>query len=171
MIRFQKYSIKAKLILIQLFITFIVLLLFSIIIEIYKMRIYKTSITEELGQLQKQQLIQADKMATLGILVSGVAHEINNPNNFMLLNSNNLVDIWNDIKSILDRLFKSAGDFMVAGMYYSEMYDDVSLLLNGIVEGAERIKNIVKNLKDFARQDTGRMDELMNIKALPSYVL
>jgi signal transduction histidine kinase len=135
------------------------------------MRIYKTSITEELGQLQKQQLIQADKMATLGILVSGVAHEINNPNNFMLLNSNNLVDIWNDIKPILDRLFKSAGDFMVAGMYYSEMYDDVSLLLNGIVEGAERIKNIVKNLKDFARQDTGRMDELMNIKALPSYVL
>ena len=121
---------------------------------------------EELTQLQQQQLIQADKMATLGILVSGVAHEINNPNNFMLLNSNNLVDIWNDIKPILDNRFKTKGDFIVAGMYYSEMYDDVSMLINGIAEGAERIKNIVRNLKDFARQDTGRMDELVNVNRI-----
>lgn len=57
---------------------------------------------EELARQQQESLIQADKMASVGILVSGVAHEINNPNNYMLLNSNNLKDVWNELKPVLN---------------------------------------------------------------------
>ena len=50
---------------------------------------------------QQQLLLQADKMATLGILVSGIAHEINNPLNFILLNAKIASRVWSEITPIL----------------------------------------------------------------------
>ena len=61
---------------------------------------------EELARLQQQQLMQADKMATLGILSSGVAHEINNPNNFILLNAKMISRVWNDAMPILEEYYE-----------------------------------------------------------------
>jgi PAS domain S-box-containing protein len=121
---------------------------------------------EELNRQQQQNLVQADKMATLGILISGVAHEINNPNNFILLNSNNISDVWRDVVPILDKKLKDNGDFSVAGLPYSEIRDDVPSLITGIAEGAERIRRIVQSLKDFARKDSGNLDNSVNINTI-----
>jgi PAS domain S-box-containing protein len=121
---------------------------------------------EELNRQQQQNLIQADKMATLGILISGVAHEINNPNNFILLNSNNISDVWRDVVPILDKKLKDNGDFSVAGLPYSEIRDDVPPLITGIAEGAERIRRIVQSLKDFARKDSGNLEDNVNINTI-----
>lgn len=121
---------------------------------------------EELNRQQQQNLVQADKMATLGILISGVAHEINNPNNFILLNSNNISDVWRDVIPILDKKLKDKGDFSIAGLPYSEIRDDVPPLITGIAEGAERIRRIVQSLKDFARKDSGDLDNSVNINTI-----
>ncbi len=118
---------------------------------------------QTLAKRHEQQLIQADKMVSLGILVSGVAHEINNPNNFILLNSESLLDIWKDTVSILDSYQAQNGEFPIAGLPYSEVRNEAGLLLSGIGQGAERIKNIVNSLKDFSRQDTGDMNQLLDI--------
>ncbi|MFC1862644.1 PAS domain S-box protein [Thermodesulfobacteriota bacterium] len=109
---------------------------------------------EKEAELRQRQLIQADKMASLGILVSGVAHELNNPNNFIMMNTPILREAWDDITPILKRYFDKKGDFTLAGIPYSEMSDQILALFDGIQEGAKRIQQIVMSLKDYSREDT-----------------
>lgn len=118
---------------------------------------------EELDYLRQQQLMQADKMVTLGILVSGVAHEINNPNNFIMLNNKMIAKVWESTKPILDEYYQHNGDFGLAGMPYSKAHDKIDELISGIGEGCVRIKKIVDNLKNFARQDTGSLDQNVDL--------
>ncbi len=125
----------------------------------------ETRKAEALARKHQLQLIQADKMASLGILVSGIAHEINNPNNFIMLNGECIHDIWRDAVAELD-IKATGGDFQIAGLPYSEIREETFKLIGGIREGAERIKRIVNSLKDFARQDPGDMDQLVNLNSV-----
>lgn len=118
---------------------------------------------EELAALKQQQLIQADKMASLGILVSGLAHEINNPNNFILLNAQFFSKVWNDTLPILKEYYENNGDFVLAGIPFSQSIERISQSLNGILIGSKRIGKLVKSLTDFARQDTGQLDQQVDI--------
>jgi polar amino acid transport system substrate-binding protein len=109
-------------------------------------------VVEEL-RVNQQQLVQADKMAALGILVSGVAHEINNPNGFILLNMPTLKESFLDAKEVLDERLERDGDFQLGGLPYSRMRAEVPRMLDEMEEGARRIKRIVEDLKDFARSE------------------
>ncbi len=121
---------------------------------------------EELARLREQQLIQTDKMATLGILVSGVAHEINNPNNFILLNAKIFSRVWDDVMPIIEGYYKNHGDFALAGMPYTQAHEKIGQLISGMSQGSQRIQRIVQGLKDFARQDTGDMDQSVDINSV-----
>ncbi|MCF8055112.1 MAG: PAS domain S-box protein [Desulfocapsa sp.] len=109
---------------------------------------------EEERRRQQQHLLHADKMISLGLLVSGVAHEINNPNSIALLNTPILLRSWESAKPILDEYYEEHGDFSIGGIEYSEMRHNFARIFLELEESAIRIKEIVADLKDYARQET-----------------
>jgi PAS domain S-box-containing protein len=118
---------------------------------------------EAAAAIRNEQLKQADKMASLGILVSGIAHEINNPNNFILLNIQLFSKIWKDVSPILDEYHKTNGDFSIAGMSYAMSKEKIAHSIDGILKGSERIQNITRSLTEYAKMDSGRMNEVVDI--------
>jgi polar amino acid transport system substrate-binding protein len=112
---------------------------------------------EEL-KVRQRQLIQADKMTSLGILVSGVAHEINNPTGLLLLNLPHLQRAYDDSREILEQHYQKHGDFKLGWLHYTRMREEIPQMFREMLDGARRIKRIVEDLKDFARQeDSERM--------------
>ena len=101
---------------------------------------------------QELQLIQADKMSSLGLMVSGMAHEVNNPNNLIQINATLLADMWPDMRDGLDEYAANHDDLKLAGLPYEEMRDTVPELITALHHGSKRIQAIVNNLKDFSRR-------------------
>ncbi len=118
---------------------------------------------EKATREQQEQLVQADKMVSLGMLVSGAAHEINNPNGITLLNAPLLARAWQDVVPVLDQYRRQHGDFPVAGLDYGEMRDEVPRLLREIEESGRRIRQIVADLKDYARREPAREVEPVDV--------
>jgi signal transduction histidine kinase len=118
---------------------------------------------EEREKLQITQMAQADKMITLGTLVSGVAHEINNPINFITLNLPLLKDFWQGARPVLESEYERNGDFPVGRFQYSVLRSRIDKMFEGIEDGTRRIKDIVSNLKDFARPDPSVMNQSVDL--------
>ena len=120
---------------------------------------------EERERTHEQELFQASKLASLGTLVSGIAHEINNPNNFIRLNVQNLKAFWLDMRPILDQTGATEGSFSLHGVPIETARGMVDDLLSGIEEGSKRIEKLLKNLRDFARGDDGELTEEVDVNA------
>ena len=106
---------------------------------------------EEEARIHQQQLVQADKMVSLGILVAGVAHEINNPNHSIMSNVTALSEVWEGTRPILDRFYEDFGDFVLGGFEYSECRDKLPDMFSNALANSKRIEVIVTELRDFAR--------------------
>jgi polar amino acid transport system substrate-binding protein len=120
---------------------------------------------EEL-RLKQQQLVQAGKMASLGTLVSGVAHEINNPNALILMNLPLVSDYLADTRAIVEDHYAQHGDFQVAGLPYSRIGSRINEKLWEAYESAGKVKHIVEDLKDFARMDSRGFDDQVDLNAI-----
>lgn len=111
----------------------------------------------------QKQLVQSEKLASLGQLVSGIAHEINNPIQFIQGNMQILREAMGDILPILDEKAGNGSGLKIARLQYPFFRSQVQVLLKDMFEGAGRISDIVKDLKTFARRDEGRLDEEVDL--------
>ncbi len=125
--------------------------------------ITETKRAEERAREHEEQLFQAAKMVSLGTLVSGVAHEINNPNNFIRLSAENLADFWEDITKLLDQSSGRGENLLLKGIPYDSAKEMIQNMLNGLFEGSKRIENLVKGLKEYARKDDGEVQQIIEI--------
>jgi len=122
----------------------------------------KVRMQQEMDTFQSK-LITSNKLASLGMLVSGVVHEINNPNNFISVNATLLGNMWDKAFPILERYAAEHGEFELSGMPFTRMQEAVPKLCNGIKKGSTRIKNMVENLRGISRDDNRHCECMVNI--------
>jgi signal transduction histidine kinase len=128
------------------------------IIEFYR------DITKE--TTYEQQLQQADKLASLGQLVSGIGHEINNPNQFIKGNIKIIQQAFEDILPILDDYAKEHPDLKIARLKYDFFREHILTLVKDMSHGSERIKGIVEGLRRFARRDEGQLIDNVDLNTI-----
>lgn len=105
------------------------------------------------------QLIQSEKMISVGHLTAGIAHEINNPINYIF---SALSPLRRDVQHLLDsisdlsRQFPESSEVIRQLLYkhdYYEILSEIPVLLNGIEDGARRTEEIVRSLRTYSRVD------------------
>jgi signal transduction histidine kinase len=119
-----------------------------------------------LEKTYEQQIQQADKLASLGQLVSGIGHEINNPNQFIRGNVKIVRQALEDMLPIVDDHYEANPDLKIARLKYPFFKDHIMTLVDDMAHGSERIKGIVDGLRSFARKDEGLLVDLVDVNTL-----
>ncbi len=124
----------------------------------------------KLEQAQNR-LLQSEKLASIGQLAAGVAHEINNPVGFIASNLNTLKKYVADLLEIIDTYSQAdealkqhpkLADVILQSKTktdFTYLAEDISDLLGESQEGVERVKKIVQDLKTFSRSDSADMEQ------------
>lgn len=134
------------------------------LIEGFCLDITENVLAQKEAEIQHAQLIHADKMVSIGVLTAGIAHEINNPNTYIISSSEILSEAWEQMSHILAKYHEEQQeDFLIAGMPYSTFKENVPALCERIINGSRRIHRIIKELLDFSRKDANNFTETVDI--------
>jgi PAS domain S-box-containing protein len=133
-----------------------------------KLRRQAKDLAHTLRELQRTQaqLIQSEKMSSLGQLVAGVAHEINNPVNFIYGNLIHANEYVQDLLKLLNLYQKNYPHAIPEIQETAEavdldfLMDDLPKLITSMRVGAERIQRIVASLRNFSRMDQAEVKEV-----------
>jgi PAS domain S-box-containing protein len=127
-----------------------------------------TQLQKTLRELQQTQaqLIQTEKISSLGQLVAGVAHEINNPINFIYGNTSHASQYAQDLLNLLNLYLQHypspAPEIQeeIEAIDLDFLAEDLPKLLSSMMLGAERIRDLVVSLRTFSRLDEAQMKQV-----------
>ena len=163
-------------------------------ISIENARVYATleervqSRTEELQEKNQQlsatlkdlqrsqtQLIQTAKMTSLGQLVAGIAHEINNPNNFVQGNIDYVEEYFKNLLNLLEQYQQyfphPAQKIKIAEIDINYMIEDIPKIISSMKLGTNRIRNIVESLRVFSQLGKAKLNHANIHECLDSTLL
>ncbi len=143
----------------------------------------KKSLQLTLNQLKdtQQMLIHSEKMNAMGMLVAGVAHEINNPISFVYSNLFSLQKYTEELSQVVKvyeiSVFESGNQELIETINKIKKSSEVDYLLEDIADmtkeskgGIERIKNIVEELRRFSRLDESEFKQINLIESIQSTI-
>nr|WP_261204070.1 GAF domain-containing protein [Laspinema sp. D2d] len=128
-------------------------------------------------QQAQSQLVQSEKMASLGQLVAGVAHEINNPVNFIYGNLTHVTDYTRDLLELVEQYQEHYPNPHEAIQELSEtieadfLKEDLPKILASMKVGVERIRGIVLSLRNFSRLDQSEKKQVNLHEGIDSTLL
>jgi len=126
---------------------------------------------DDLKQAQGR-LVQSERMASIGMLAAGVAHEINNPVAFVTANLNSLSGYFDDVFRVIDayeELQESLPDgfeglesvcVLKEQLHLTEMRQDIGQILDECKDGVSRVRKIVEDMRGFSRSDVGQLQRV-----------
>ena len=139
-------------------------------VQAQKLHDQKEIVQSTLNELQQAQskLVQSEKMASLGVLTAGIAHEINNPINFVLAGSQSLQENYKDLALIIDKYEELEGkpeskdihlklEEVKENLDFEFLKTSIIELIEDIHLGAVRTTEIVRGLRNFSRLDDEKM--------------
>ena len=135
-------------------------------IPVLQIALFDISRLKALKEKQKKyelQLIQKNKMESIGVMLSGVTHEINNPNYVIKQNSVILAEIWKELLPFINDCSKRTPNILFNNLTITEINEIIPELVNDISSGSENISSIVRDLKSFIKQDKSNNVEVINI--------
>jgi PAS domain S-box-containing protein len=112
---------------------------------------------EEKERRHQQIMIQADKLTTLGILATAVAHDINNPTQVILTTIRILLRAWNEVHPNLTNNIAGKEQIEIAGFEMNELLDNITGWLADIESNSQRINDYVQSLRSYIRGQPSTM--------------
>jgi len=112
----------------------------------------KLEVQEEKRRVMAR-LIHTNKMTSLGLLLSSMAHEINNPNASIRFSGHIIARIWQDVVPLLDRVCREEGAFYLGGLPFQKARGALAENAANIVENSERIARVVQGLREYGAGD------------------
>ena len=102
---------------------------------------------------QWEMLLRSEQLTSLGTIAGGIAHEVSNPNQIIMLNASYLKQLWQETEALLQQNSVSDKTVEIAGMKLPELVTKIPGHLEDLSIAADRINNIVKGLKDYIQED------------------
>lgn len=102
-------------------------------------------------------LIQTNRMTSLGLMISSIAHNINTPNGAVKLAAEHLGGSWKDILTILEEVSRDAGNFTLGGLPFEVAKVEIKRAIDSILNNAARVERVIQDLRTY---NVGERSEL-----------
>ncbi len=114
----------------------------------------------------ERELMHSERLSAIGLLSAGMAHEINNPNNFILFNIPILKEYVDEIMPILESYAADHPDMDFCGMPFDEFVQDLDKLLDNMEHGSKRITDIIHRLRDYSMPGDPQFKDSIDVESV-----